>query len=95
MAINPVTGLFKITQYNNKIVMSIASLVETIWLSRYLIPMEITYLQWSEFIGNEFSKYLIEREYGITAKPIISVKSSSNAILEWIHSFNITKTYVD
>ena len=103
MAINSVTGLFKITQYNNKIVISIASLVETIWLSRYLIPMEITYLQWSEFIGNEFSKYLIEREYGISAKKITSGNTNSNDILERIQqvlgnlvrTFNIQQKYVD
>ena len=31
--------------------------------------MEITYDQGSEFICHEFIKYLIEEEYGITAKP--------------------------
>ena len=37
--IDPVTGWFEITQYNNKIVISIANLVESMWLSRYPIPM--------------------------------------------------------
>ena len=41
----PVTGWFKITQYNQKIVISIANLVETTCLPRYPIPMEITYDQ--------------------------------------------------
>ena len=41
----PVTGWFEITQYNDKIEILIASLVETTWLSRYPRPMEITYDQ--------------------------------------------------
>ena len=94
-----ITGLFKMTQYNNKIAISIANLVETMWLSRYSIPTEITYDQGSEFIRNEFRKSLTEREYGITAKPITSRKPTSNTILEWIHqvmvnlvlTFNILK----
>ena len=69
MMIYPVTGWFKITQYNDKRAISIANLVETKWLYIYPRLMEITYEQGSEFIGNEFIKYLIEEEYGIIAKP--------------------------
>ena len=58
--IDPITVWFEITQYNNKIVISIANLVETMWLSRYPIPMEVTHDQVSEFIGREFIKSLIE-----------------------------------
>ena len=32
--IDPATGWFEVTQYNNKISISISNLVETIWLSR-------------------------------------------------------------
>ena len=39
MMIDPVTGWFKITQYNNKIMISIANLVETKLFSRYPRPM--------------------------------------------------------
>ena len=39
--INPVTGWFEIAQYEDKIEISIANLVETMWLSRYLRPVEI------------------------------------------------------
>ena len=38
--IDPVTGWFKITQYNDKIAISIAELVETLLLSRYPKPMK-------------------------------------------------------
>ena len=45
MTIYPVTGWLEITQYNDKITISMANLVETTWLSRYPILMEITYDQ--------------------------------------------------
>ena len=101
--IDPVTGWFKITQYDNKRLISIAELVETTWLTRYPRPMEITYDQGSEFIGHEFRKYLIETEYSITANPSTSGNPTSNAILEHIRQvmvnlvryFNIKETYVD
>ena len=50
--IDPVTGWFEVTQYKNKIAISIANLVENTWLSRYPIPTEITYDQGKEFIGH-------------------------------------------
>ena len=83
--INPVRGLFEITKYNYKRAISVANLVETMWLSRYPIPMEITYDQGSWFISHEFRKSLIERWYRITSKPITSVNSTFNDILECIH----------
>ena len=46
--IDPVTGWFDMTQYDNKRAISIANLVETIWLNIYLRPIEITYDQGSE-----------------------------------------------
>ena len=58
--INTVTGWFEVVQYYDKIVITIANLVETTWLSRYHIPIEITYNQGKEFICHEFRKYLIE-----------------------------------
>ena len=36
--IDLVTGWFKITQYDNKQAISIANLVETVWLTRYPRP---------------------------------------------------------
>ena len=73
------------------------------WMSRYSIPIEITYDQRKEFIGREFIKYLIETKYGITAKPRTLGNPVSNVILERIHhvlgslvqTFNIQQTYVD
>ena len=73
------------------------------WLSRYPRPIEIMYDKGKEFIGHEFIKYLIETEYGITAKLRTLVNPISNAILERIQqvlgnlvrNFNIQQTYVD
>ena len=58
---DPVTGWFEITQYDDKISITIANLVETMWLTRYPRPTEITYDQGSEFISHELRKPLIER----------------------------------
>ena len=43
--IDHVTGWFEIVQYDNKGAITIADLVETMWLSRYPRPIEITYDQ--------------------------------------------------
>ena len=45
--INPVTGWFEITQYNDKGSIYIENLVETKWLSGYPRPIEIMYDQGS------------------------------------------------
>ena len=79
-------------------------LVETIWLSRYPIPIEITYDQGKEFIGHRIIHFLIEMEYRITSKPSTLGHPIYNAVLERIHqvlgnlvrNFYIsTQTYVD
>ena len=67
--IDSVTGWFEISQYDDKRAISIANLVENMWLSRYPRPIEITYDQGSEFAGHEFIKSLMGIEYGITTKP--------------------------
>ena len=58
--IDPVNLWFEITQYNDKREISIANLVETTWLYRYPIPIEITYDQGSESIGCRFRTSLTE-----------------------------------
>ena len=42
---NPITGWFEVVQYDDKRSITIANLVETMWLSRYHRPIEITYDQ--------------------------------------------------
>ena len=79
--IDPVTGWIEIMKYDEKRAISITNLVENTWLNIYTRPMEIEYEQESEFIGHEFRKYLIEKEYGKTSKPSTSVNPTSNTIL--------------
>ena len=43
--IDPVTGWSKIMQYDNKFAISVANLVENMWLAIYSNPTEITYDQ--------------------------------------------------
>ena len=45
--IDPVTGWFERTKYNDNRAISTMNLFDTTWLSRYHIPMEITYDQGS------------------------------------------------
>ena len=58
--IYPVIRWFEIMEYDDKRTISIANLVEIMWLYRYPRPMKMTYDQGSEFIGHEFSKSLIK-----------------------------------
>ena len=93
--INIVTGWFEVVRYYEKRETSIANLVKTTWLSRYRRPIEITYYQGKEFIGNKFGKFQIETEYGITAKPSTLENPISNEILELIHQVlgNLVQTF--
>ena len=59
--IDPVTVWLEITQYDDKIAISIANLVETTQLTRYSRPVKIMYDQESEFIVHEFRISLIEK----------------------------------
>ena len=43
--IDPVTRWFKIIKYDNKCVIPIVNLVETTWLTKYHVSMEISYDQ--------------------------------------------------
>ena len=45
--IDPVSGQFEITQYDDKRAISIANLVDATWLTRYPRPTESTYDQGS------------------------------------------------
>ena len=49
--VDPVTGWFEVTHYNDMKDMRIANLVETTWLVRYQWPVEIMYDQGGEFLG--------------------------------------------
>ena len=83
--------------------MTIASLVKTTWLVRYLWPLEIMYDRGGEFIGHKFKSSLMDQEYGINTKPDSSDNPQANATIERIHhvlenlvcTYNLRETYVD
>ena len=101
--IDSIIGWFGITQYDDKCVISIDNLVETTWLERYPCQIEIAYYQGLEFIGNSYRKYLIEKEYRISANPRTFGNPTYNAILEQIltvlgylvRTYYIKYTYID
>ena len=57
---DPLTWWFEIAQYHDKRAIYIVNLVENVWLSRYVIPIEIIYDQGSDCISPDFRKSLIE-----------------------------------
>ena len=59
--IDHITGWFEVVRYGYKRAINIAKLVETTWLYRYPIPIEITSDQGKEFIGHKFRNPLIEK----------------------------------
>ena len=93
--IYPVTWWFEVTQYHDKKVRTIAKLVETKWLVRYLWPVGIMYDQVREFLGHEFKDTLIEKEYNIKTKPASPGNTQANTIVEIIHQVlgNLVRTY--
>ena len=101
--IDPITGWFEVTQYSDKKAMTIATLVETMWLVQYPWPAVITYYQGGEFLGHEFKNSLIQYEYGIETRPASPGNPQANATIERMHqvlgnlvcTYNLQETYVD
>ena len=83
--IDYVLGWFEVTQYREKKAMTIANLVETMWLVRYQCLVEITYYQGGELLGNEFKNILIDDEYGIKNKLASPGHPHTNTIIERIY----------
>ena len=61
------------------------NLVETAWLVRYPLPVEITYYQGGEYLGHEYTSSFIKQEYGIKIKPASSENPQVNTTTEIIH----------
>lgn len=81
--IDPATGWFEMREVKNKQADTMAVELEHAWLTRYPWPEFITYDAGPEFKA-EF-KTLIEKEYGIKAKPSSKRNPQSNAVLERVH----------
>ena len=82
--INPVTGWFKIKQYDDKKSITAANIVEQEWLARYPRPYLITLDQGSEFIGQDFCDMCVN-DYGIKRKIISTQNPQANAIVKHVH----------
>ena len=73
------------------------------WLVWYPWPVEITYDQGGEFLGQNFKNSLIENEYCIKTKPAPPGNPQENKITERINQglgnivriYNLQETYVD
>ena len=52
--IDSVTGWFEVVQYYDKIAITIANLVGTMWLSIYPRPIEIAYAQVIKYAHNTY-----------------------------------------
>ena len=83
--IDPITGWFEVKQYSDKKAITIANLLEIMWLVRYQWPVESTYDRGGEFLGHELKKSLIENEYGIKTKPVSPCKPQANENIEILH----------
>ena len=90
-------------QYIDKKAMTIANLVETMWLVRYPWPVEITYDRGGEFLNHRFKNSSIEYEYSVKTNPTFPGDPQENTIIERINqvlgnlvsTYNLQKTYAD
>jgi transposase InsO family protein len=91
--IDPATGWFEMKQLENKEAITVANIVETTWLSRYPWPTIINYDRGTEFMA-EFAT-MVEKDYGITKRPITKRNPRANAMIERIHQTigNIIRTF--
>src|SRR5687767_8530897 len=92
--IDPASGWFEIHQYDDKKSITVASIVEQEWNSRYLWPTQVIYNRGSEFIGQDFQKVIVQ-DYGIKKKPVTVRNPQANAIVERIHQViaNMIRTF--
>ena len=79
--IDPATRWFEAQQDDNKKSITVASLVEQEWSSRYPWPTQITFERGSEFIGQDFQK-MIKEDHAVKTKPTTVSNPQANAIVK-------------
>ena len=62
--------------------MTVANMVETMWLVRYSWPVEIIYDRGGGFLGHEFKNILIDNEYGMKTKHESPGSPQANTIVK-------------
>ena len=92
--IDPATGWFKIHEYKDKRAITIANILEQVWLAQYPWPTLITYDKGNEFMGHEFHR-MVKKDYGIRSRPITIQNPQANSIIEHVHQVvsNMVHTY--
>src|SRR5687767_11559678 len=71
--IDPASGWFEIHQHDDKKSITVASIAEQEWFSRYPWPIQVTFDRGNEFIGKNFTQMLFN-DYGIKKK-LITVRN--------------------
>ena len=91
--IDPATGWFEIKECPDKEAITIANLVEQVWLTRYPWPDVLNYDKGKEFMG-EFAK-MIKEDYGITRRGSTVRNPQANGVIERVHKTigNMIRTF--
>ena len=91
--IDPATGWMKICMVPSTCADLVSNIVELAWLTRYPLPSKVIVDRGNEFLA-EF-KTMIQADYGIKVKTIISRNPQANSILVRVHKIigNIIRTF--
>jgi hypothetical protein len=91
--IDPATGWFEMAEIKTKRADVIANVIEQTWFNRYPWPTEVVLDRGREFMA-EFTE-MIQRDYGITKRPITARNPQANGIVEIIHQTigNMLRTF--
>ena len=91
--IDPATSWFEMAEVKDKEAITVASIVEQVWLTRYPWPSIIIFDQGKEFMG-EFAE-MVSQDYGIKRQGITVRNPQANAVIERIHQTiaNIIRTF--
>jgi hypothetical protein len=91
--IDPATSWFEMAEVKDKEAITVASIVEQTWLTRYPWPSTITFDQGKEFMG-AFAE-MVSQDYGIKRQGITVRNPQANAVIERIHQTiaNMIRTF--
>ena len=91
--IDPSTGWFEIADISTKHADVIANVLEQTWLTRYPWPSQVILDRGTEFMAECME--MLQRDYGMTKKPITKRNPQANAIIERVHQTigNMIRTF--
>jgi transposase InsO family protein len=90
--INPATGWFEMAEIKTKCADVIANIIEQTWFNQYPWPTEVVLDRGTDFMAKFME--MIQRDYGITKRPITAQNPQANGIVE-IHQTigNMLRTF--